>query len=88
LSNRRTHKHLSETIANLPNLDIWLHDSNHGYRWQKFEYLLALSKLNVGCILISDDIDASPAWGELAKSHFKESYVVFDSRKFIGIAIK
>jgi hypothetical protein len=39
-------------------------------------------------ILISDDIDASSAWGELAKTHFRKSYIVFDSRKFIGIAFK
>ena len=88
LDKKRTHKQLSEAVRNSPLVDIWLHDSNHGYRWQKFEYLLALSRLKEGGILISDDIDASPAWGELAKSHFKESYIIFDSRKFVGIAFK
>jgi predicted O-methyltransferase YrrM len=88
LDKRRTHKQLSMAVRNSPLVDIWLHDSNHGYRWQKFEYLLALSRLKEGGILISDDIDASPAWGELAKSHFKESYIIFDSRKFIGLAFK
>ena len=88
LDKKRTHKQLSVAVGNSPLVDIWLHDSNHGYRWQKFEYLLALSRLKEGGILISDDIDASPAWGELAKSHFKESYIIFDSRKFVGIAFK
>jgi predicted O-methyltransferase YrrM len=88
LDKKRTHKQLSAAVRNSPLVDIWLHDSNHGYRWQKFEYLLALSRLKEGGILISDDIDASPAWGELAKSHFKESYIIFDSRKFVGIAFK
>jgi predicted O-methyltransferase YrrM len=88
LDKRRTHKQLSVAVGNAPLVDIWLHDSNHGYRWQKFEYLLALSRLKEGGVLISDDIDASPAWGELAKSHFRESYIIFDSRKFIGIALK
>jgi hypothetical protein len=72
----------------LPKVDLWVHDSNHGYRWQKFEYQLAFSRLRKGGILISDDIDASPAWGELAKTLFRESFIVFDSRKFIGIAFK
>ena len=88
LDKKRTHKKLSMAAENSPLVDIWLHDSNHGYRWQKFEYLLALSKLKEDGVLISDDIDASPAWGELSKSHFKKSYIVFDSRKFIGIAFK
>ena len=88
LDKKRTHKQLSVAVGNSPLVDIWLHDSNHGYRWQKFEYLLALSRLKEGGILISDDIDASPAWGELAKSHFREPYIIFDSRKFVGIAFK
>ena len=88
LDKKRTHKQHSAAVGNSPLIDIWLHDSNHGYRWQKFEYLLALSILKEGGILISDDIDASPAWGELAKSHFRESYIIFDSRKFVGIAFK
>jgi len=67
---------------------VWLHDSNHGYRWQKFEYLLAMKSLKNGGILISDDIDASPAWAEMAESVFRKSYIIFDSRKFIGIAFK
>ena len=88
LDKKRTHKQLYVAVGNSPLVDIWLHDSNHGYRWQKFEYLLALSRLKEDGVLISDDIDASPAWGELAKSHFRESYIIFDSRKFVGIAFK
>jgi predicted O-methyltransferase YrrM len=86
LDKRRKHKQLSEVIENFPQVDIWLHDSNHGYRWQKFEYLLALRSLSQDGILISDDIDASPAWGETIPKYFKESFIIFDSRKLIGIA--
>lgn len=88
LSPKNTYKQIVTEISELPKVDIWVHDSNHGYRWQKFEYLLALEKLNTGGILISDDVDASSAWGELSKTHFRKSFIVFDSRKFIGIAIK
>jgi predicted O-methyltransferase YrrM len=88
LSAVKTHAQLKNEIQSLPKPDIWLHDSNHGYRWQKFEYLLAMQSLNKGGILISDDIDASPAWAELAGSVFRKSHIIFDSRKFIGIAFK
>ncbi len=85
---KSAHNEIKSVIDSLPEIDIWVHDSNHGYRWQKFEYLLALSVIGKNGILISDDIDASSAWGELAKTHFRKSYIVFDSRKFIGIAFK
>ena len=88
LKGKNVHKQINSAVSLLPKVDVWVHDSNHGYRWQKFEYLLALSVLSKNGILISDDIDASSAWGELAKTHFRKSYVIFDSRKFIGIAIK
>lgn len=88
LKGRNVHKQIKSIVSSLPKVDVWVHDSNHGYRWQKFEYLLALSVLSKNGILISDDIDASSAWGELAKTHFRKSYVIFDSRKFIGIAFK
>ncbi len=83
-----THNQMKSVVSSLPKIDVWVHDSNHCYRWQKFEYLLALSVLKQNGILISDYIDASSAWGELAKTHFRKSYIIFDSRKFIGIAIK
>ena len=88
LKGKSTHNQIKSVVSLLPSVDIWAHDSNHGYRWQKFEYLLALSVLNKNGILVSDDIDASSAWAELAKTHFRKSYVIFDSRKFIGIAFK
>jgi len=88
LNTKNTYKQMINEITKLPKVDIWIHDSNHGYRWQKFEYLLALKSLNTGGILISDDIDASSAWAELSRSHFRKSYIIFDSRKFIGIALK
>lgn len=88
LKGKNVHKQIKSIVGSLPKVDVWVHDSNHGYRWQKFEYLLALSVLSKNGVLISDDIDASSAWGELAKTHFRKSFVIFDSRKFFGIAFK
>ena len=88
LNAAKSHTQLKNEVQLLAKPDVWLHDSNHGYRWQKFEYLLAMKSLKKGGILISDDIDASPAWAELAGSVFRKSYIIFDSRKFIGIAFK
>ena len=88
LKGESTHNQIKSVVTSLPKVDIWVYDSNHGYSWQKFEYLLALSVLNKNGILISDGIDASSAWGELAKTHFRKSYAIFDSQKFVGVAFK
>ena len=88
LPTKNTARKIKGIVSKFSKVDIWVHDSDHGYRWQKFEYLLALASLSDNGILISDDIDASSAWGELAKTHFRKSFIIFDSRKFIGIALK
>jgi len=88
LPKKKTAKSLMKTVSKMSKVDIWLHDSDHGYRWQKFEYILALRRLNRNGILISDDVDATPAWGELARTHFRKSYILYDSSKFVGIAFK
>lgn len=85
---KKAHLEITQTVNKLSNIDLWLHDSNHGYRWQKFEYELAFGKLRKGGILVSDDVDATSAWTEVTSKLFSETYIIFDNRKFIGIAIK
>lgn len=80
-------KDLEQQVDSIRKVDLWLHDSNHGFSWQAFEYGLSLKKLSSEGLLVSDDIDSSTAWG-LSKSLFSQSFGIFDSRKFFGIAKK
>jgi predicted O-methyltransferase YrrM len=50
-------------------IDLFLHDSDHSYTHQTFEYGLAWSALRPGGILASDDTDWSAAWPELLQRH-------------------
>ena len=77
---------LKSLIREIGAVDLWIHDSNHGYSWQAFEYSLALEALVKDGVLISDDIDSSTAWGLACESEFNSSIAVFDNRKFIGVA--
>ncbi len=77
---------LRNQVQEIRNIDLWIHDSNHGYSWQAFEYSLALESLVEGGVLVSDDIDSSTAWGFASESEFISSIGVFDNRKFIGVA--
>jgi hypothetical protein len=44
--------------------------------------------LKAGGLLISDDADASPAWGEMSKKLTHKSAILLDRRKIIGITPK
>lgn len=79
---------LSEKVKDIGEVDLWLHDSNHGFSWQSFEYKLAHEKLKSGGLLVSDDIDASTAWSTVVPHVFQNLSGVFDNRKFFGVAVK
>lgn len=82
-------KAIQSTLKSVPQVDLWIHDSDHSYLWQTFEYELALKKLNSGGVLISDDVDFSQAWGELTKSeNIGFICTVVDEGKCFGIAQK
>ena len=76
---------LQKNTSNLV-VNFWFHDSDHSYLWQKFEYELAISRLALNGLLISDDIDTSEAWIEFCEKEKMLNISVFDSRKIFGLA--
>jgi predicted O-methyltransferase YrrM len=77
-------------LSSLPNVDIFLHDSDHSYTWQMLEYTNALNKLSKKGLLLSDDIDSSYALIDLIKAN-PNKYKVFTivtNRKVFGIIRK
>ena len=86
LLNGNLEKSLERQVAIIGNVDLWVHDSNHGYLWQTYEYQLARRALSSEGLLVSDDIDSSTAWGLASKEYLVESSAIFDNRKFIGVA--
>ena len=77
---------LAERVSQICKPSLWVHDSNHGFKWQAFEYSLAHKTLDIGGTLVSDDIDSSTAWGIIGNQIFDSSFAVFDKRKFFGVA--
>ena len=80
-------KSLEAQILEIGDVGLWIHDSNHGYLWQSFEYQLASRVLTADGILVSDDIDSLTAWGLASQDFLEPSSAIFDNRKFIGVAI-
>ncbi len=77
---------LKRQVSEIGDVNLWIHDSDHGYQWQSFEYELAKKSLSRGGLLVSDDIDSSTAWGLASKDSFDRSFGIFDNRKFFGVA--
>jgi hypothetical protein len=88
LQSRNLFKETRTSVSTLGAIQLWVHDSNHGYTWQKFEYELAFSVLDSEGWLISDDIDASPAFGEISGRLNIHALGLVDHRKLIGVARK
>lgn len=80
---------LARLFSEIPNFDIFLHDSNHSYMWQRKEYRLALSHMRAGGLLLSDDINTSWAFHELVKRSFSQTCVklIENGKVFAGIRI-
>ncbi|HEY1197566.1 MAG TPA: class I SAM-dependent methyltransferase [Thermoplasmata archaeon] len=72
------------TIRPLRPLDVFLHDSDHRYPWQAFEYREAWSALTPGGWLLSDDIDASYAFLDFARRQKLRPWVLVGPRKLFG----
>lgn len=79
---------LSDKLALIHPLDIFVHDSDHSYSWQRMEFHLAFNRLRPGGLLISDDVDASYAFIDFVREMHVPSFTFVGSSKVMGIAIK
>lgn len=78
-------KSLNKFVQKIQPIDLWIHDSDHSYKWQKFEYEVAKKSLTKKGLLVSDDIDTSSAFGEFAMKNRGRGSAIFDGRKFFGV---
>jgi predicted O-methyltransferase YrrM len=77
---------LVDFFNSLDPIDIFLHDSDHSYDWQSFEYEVARSHLTPEGLILSDDIDWSFAFIDFCQTYqFRPSYLI-SSGKIFGVA--
>lgn len=82
---RRHYKaEFSEKISKLPLIDFFLHDSDHSYRWQKFEYATVFQRLSEKSIFVSDDIDSSYAFVDFCGLKGIKPMVLVEPTKVLG----
>lgn len=78
-------KAFKENINSIPKIDVFLHDSNHLYYWQIYEYETVKPKLRKGSILMSDDVDFSYAFFDFCKKINKKPLILLEPQKAFGI---
>jgi hypothetical protein len=68
-------------------VDVFVHDSNHRYPWQRFEYAAVRDRLADGAVLASDDVDASYAFIDLCDELGRQPVLLVGRRKVFGLVL-
>jgi len=83
-------RRLPGLLAELGEIDLFVHDSSHTERNLRFELTRAWEHMRRG-VLIADDIDRNRAFGDFAREHPRAEAIVApaaDGRAMFGIVVK
>lgn len=76
-----------EIVKSISNLDLFVHDSDHTYGWQMFEFQIAYQFLSENGVLLSDDIDHSLAFLDFCAEISQKPVLLLDTRKVTGMIL-
>jgi predicted O-methyltransferase YrrM len=79
---------LEGRLATVAPFDVFLHDSDHSYAWQSFEYRIGFAGLRPGGLLLSDDIDGSFAFLDFVDQRRLAALACVGSLKVMGVVRK
>jgi predicted O-methyltransferase YrrM len=77
----------SKILDSISPLDLFVHDSDHTYGWQMFEYRVAHKALSKHGVLLSDDIDHSLAFVDFCAEIDRKPALLLDTRKVTGMLL-
>jgi predicted O-methyltransferase YrrM len=72
-------------VDELAPIDLLLQDSDHSYRWTRFELEKLLPKMASGGLCLCDDTDMSYAILDVAKTSRLDLLLLIDDRKVFGV---
>jgi predicted O-methyltransferase YrrM len=79
-------KSFSQVLKDLPQLDLFFHDSDHTNAWQSFELAEALKRIVPGGILASDDCDSCYAFLDVCRNAGLRPAFLVEKCKVFGLA--
>jgi hypothetical protein len=83
----RPRKHFDRIASQVGPVDLFLHDSDHSYPWQRWELETTFRCRSKHWLWACDDADASFAFLDFCSAHEIQPVMLMDTRKFFGLAI-
>jgi hypothetical protein len=77
----------TKVVDSISPIDMFVHDSDHTYGWQIFEYEAAQAALSPKGILLSDDIDHNLSFYDFCGKLRKKPILLLDTRKVSGLIL-
>lgn len=77
-------KDLLDAFSKLGGIEMFIHDSNHSYSWQTFEYNSAYLIMNKNSVFMSDEIYLSYAFVDFRRINGIKPMILVEPRKIFG----
>jgi hypothetical protein len=77
-------QHFRAIAAGAAPIGLFVHDSNHSYQWQEFEYETVLPHMSDTGIFASDDVDFSYAFLDFCARERRRPVILAGRRKVFG----
>jgi Methyltransferase domain len=68
----KSQEELPPLLRHVGTIDSFMHDSEHSYECMRFEFEHAYAALREGGVLLSDDVNQTPAFSEFAREKARE----------------
>jgi predicted O-methyltransferase YrrM len=85
---RSSRRELQKLLQETGPPDLFFHDASHVYCDQLADYLAAWGSMRPGSLFVSDDVDHSYAFMDLARTFALEPVVLADRRKATGALVR
>jgi predicted O-methyltransferase YrrM len=85
---RSSHRQLRNLLSAAGPLDFFFHDASHTYYDQYADYIAAWEHMRPGSLFMSDDVDWSFAFLDLARYLRLNPVVLVDQRKAVGVLLR
>lgn len=87
LNQKRARPELGSLLDQLGKIDLFLHDSDHSYRWQRMELAAIHPRLHRPAVVACDDADASYAFIDYCADLQVGPRLLLDHRKVFGVVV-
>ena len=85
LDSSRLKKSFASIVGQLPPIDLMIHDSDHSYRWMKYELETALPRMSPRGILACDDANICYGMIDFCAEHNLKPLLLLEKRKVFGV---